>query len=157
MVDDDTPVQVSDYSKEALALKSGAIPAQGARWQKYVNAGEASGLEVRTGPKLKPIRDDVAATLNDSKKPSIPTYERWILRGLNDPAHAFPYFDKRGLATKLDQRVRHLLERETYRLKPCDRGPEEHTTEPQSLMRNSYTVFCLNKTKNEEKHSLSAE
>src|SRR3546814_5869540 len=73
MVDDDTPVQVSDYSKEALALKSGSIPAQGARWQTYVNAWKASGLEVRTGPKLKPIRDDVAATLNDSKKPSIPT------------------------------------------------------------------------------------
>src|SRR3546814_17564727 len=44
-----------------------------------------------------------------------------MLRGLNDSAHAFPYFDKRGLATKLDQRVRHLLERETYRLKHCDR------------------------------------
>src|SRR3546814_21031041 len=99
MVDDDTPVQVSAYSKEALALKSGSIPEQGARWQTYVNAWKASGLDVRTGPKLQPIRDDVAATLNDYKKPSIPTYERWPLRGLSDPDHAVPHLEKRGMAT----------------------------------------------------------
>src|SRR3546814_4771288 len=29
------------------------------------------------------------------------------------------------------------------------RRSEEHTSEPQSLMRNSYAVFCLNKTTNQ--------
>src|SRR3546814_7395153 len=27
----------------------------------------------------------------------------------------------------------------------CERRSEEHTSEPQSLMRNSYAVFCLKK------------
>src|SRR3546814_9118416 len=35
---------------------------------------------------------------------------------------------------------------------PSERRSEEHTSELQSLMRNSYAVFCLKKKKNKNKH-----
>src|SRR3546814_10651295 len=38
-------------------------------------------------------------------------------------------------------------------IRPLDRT-EEHTSELQSLMRNSYAVFCLNKKKNILKHTI---
>src|SRR3546814_2207360 len=38
-----------------------------------------------------------------------------------------------------------------------DRRSEEHTSELQSLMRNSYAVFCLKKKKHEIRHSLKRD
>src|SRR3546814_9042017 len=37
----------------------------------------------------------------------------------------------------------------------ADRRSEEHTSEPQSLMRISYAVFCLKKKKNETNTALT--
>lgn len=121
MIDDDTPVAVNDYSREIIALKPGKIPATAAVWQTYVARWRASGIEAKTGPKLQPIIDEVAAELPHAKKPSIKTMEFWIRRahpnGIYDPSQLYPRNDLRGRTSKLDHRVRRLLEYETYRLK----------------------------------------
>src|SRR3546814_7247218 len=44
-----------------------------------------------------------------------------------------------------------------YRRLPKRGRSEEHTSELQSLMRISYAVFCLKKTKYTQNHKLSAE
>src|SRR3546814_1755579 len=40
----------------------------------------------------------------------------------------------------------------TKRLEAAGIRSEEHTSEPQSLMRNSYAVFCVNKQNPNQKH-----
>src|SRR3546814_1615680 len=54
----------------------------------------------------------------------------WLDRGRLDPALACRIDDSKKLTPQLRSTIR----------------SEEHTSELQSLMRNSYAVFCLNKT-----------
>src|SRR3546814_8602124 len=50
---------------------------------------------------------------------------------------------------KLDQKLDHILIDEAQDTNRAQRS-EEHTSELQSLMRNSYAVFCLKKKKHEK-------
>src|SRR3546814_2514603 len=50
----------------------------------------------------------------------------------------------------VERRLRRVARRQRRNLDPRGRRSEEHTSELQSLMRNSYAVFCLKKKKQEQ-------
>src|SRR3546814_7740526 len=52
-----------------------------------------------------------------------------------------------GIILEFAHHLARYLERELDRLVLRDHRSEEHTSELQSLMRNSYAVFCLKKKK----------
>src|SRR3546814_6907342 len=84
---------------------------------------------------------------------------------MDDPEVAFPLFERaQALGIKVIAIHKAVplgpVPMEHYRVDDIDRAltafprSEEHTSELQSLMRNSYAVFCLKKktNTNEEKH-----
>src|SRR3546814_1842030 len=62
-----------------------------------------------------------------------------------DPAHPFPFIPNQGLSIVFD--LERLSDKESIRELVMIPRSEEHTSELQSLMRNSYAVFCLKKKK----------
>src|SRR3546814_8475617 len=76
-----------------------------------------------------------------------------IFRVDGDDARAMAPSGARGCHSSLDQACLYAVVG-SFRLihaKAQDRRSEEHTSELQSLMRNSYAVFCLKKKKTKEK------
>src|SRR3546814_7315932 len=78
---------------------------------------------------------------------------RWLLAG--EVLQGRAGGDADGLLHGLEQRdPAHRAARGRYRAWPAQAGvrSEEHTSELQSLMRISYSVFCLKKKNNTKKH-----
>src|SRR3546814_3291341 len=63
--------------------------------------------------------------------------DRDVTVQLVEQPDAVPYYNSRELSAEVTQ----------YQHLPAASRSEEHTSELQSLMRISYAVFCLNKTK----------
>src|SRR3546814_8884053 len=61
--------------------------------------------------------------------------------------------EDRNTAPQTGFRVLDLQQLQAQRVEGADRRSEEHTSELQSLMRNSYSVFCM-KEKNSIRHNL---
>src|SRR3546814_1533626 len=78
------------------------------------------------------------------------THSPRALKQLGSPDGALPLQARQPASSGLHAAPRHLRA-------AGDRGAarsEEHTSELQSLMRNSYAVFCLKKTKNTTKSNM---
>src|SRR3546814_10207770 len=85
----------------------------------------------------KRVRDEAAAwharMMEPTSKAEVVAFEHWLQA---DPAHARAYDEVQSISSLGTRLPSRLLARSRS---------EEHTSELQSLMRNSYAVFCLKK------------
>src|SRR3546814_4971642 len=61
--------------------------------------------------------------------------------------------DRAKLASGMQKTPHHYSGRQKAYFHRAETRSEEHTSELQSLMRNSYAVFCLKKKKNQKTHT----